>query len=423
MESKNTSKETKEYIFFSMNDFTNDGGGTIRMYGVLNALAKAGYNVTFISNAKTYSNFHPDIKHILLDFSFSKKDKRKIQFIMSICPTLANYTYRNFLNQLKEVLAPFKELKNIYSFEYLDNSIAYWLYKNKVIQGYSNDIHGIATLEFDYIMQNATSLKVVFINRLKYLIAKKLDAKVLGNARYNIYVGKEMEKYFLELYSNISEKQSIILPNLLDEKACDIDIDTALQEKFKKDLKISSSDRIILFAGSFKYSAGVLELIQSFEEIEKAHSNLRMLLIGNGPTYEVCQNYIKKNKLSDKIQMLGFTPYKYLPTLHSLADIIVCPDQMNEFSDKIIHLKYLDALLANKVVINGDFQSVLEINKNESLSVGFDPTEPNSLTSSLERVLKDLERYKLKYKNTKAYACEHLTYKNQIHLLTSSNLV
>ncbi len=46
-----------QYVFFSMRNFKRDGGGSIRMYGVLNALADRGHDVTFISNATTFVKF------------------------------------------------------------------------------------------------------------------------------------------------------------------------------------------------------------------------------------------------------------------------------------------------------------------------------------------------------------------------------
>lgn len=55
--------KSKQYIFFTLNNFLKEGGGTVRMYGVLNSLAEMGHQVTIISNAQTLDKFHPDIIH------------------------------------------------------------------------------------------------------------------------------------------------------------------------------------------------------------------------------------------------------------------------------------------------------------------------------------------------------------------------
>ena len=58
----------KEFVFFSENDFVKEGGGTIRMLGIMNELAEKGHAVTFISNTARVGLFHPSVKHIPVNF-------------------------------------------------------------------------------------------------------------------------------------------------------------------------------------------------------------------------------------------------------------------------------------------------------------------------------------------------------------------
>lgn len=412
----------RKYVFFSMRDFKKDGGGSIRMYGLLNSLASNSAEVTFISNATAYEKFHPSIVHIPINHVFTQDDKRSFQFLIGVSTALVNYKYGNFLKNLKKIFSEYEDYKTIYFFEYLDNSIGYWLFKNKIIKSYSNDIHGIATLEFKFNYKSTNSLKGIFINWLKYRIAKNLDSKVLGNSKFNIYVSSAMENYYFDLHSNINKKQSVIIPNLIDYNRClsSNSIIPNLKEDLCRNLNLEENDKIILFAGGFKPTAGVLELIKAFQNSLKLHTNIKLLLIGNGPSYSTCKNYVNKNNLNSNILFLGRIPYDDLPTYQSISDILVCPDQMNEFSDKIIHFKYLDALLANKVVINGNFKSVLEINQGEKLSIGFNPRMQKSLNETLLYVIENYDSLKHKYSNTKDYLCKYLSYNNFIDQLPTS---
>ncbi len=72
----------KKFVFFSVNDFVKEGGGTIRMLGIMNELAEKGHPVTFISNTTRFELFHPSIKHIQINFPISPKVKRKMQSII-----------------------------------------------------------------------------------------------------------------------------------------------------------------------------------------------------------------------------------------------------------------------------------------------------------------------------------------------------
>ena len=65
-----------EFIFFTVKDFNKEGGGTIRMYGIINELAKQGNKVILFSNAQNLSAFHPAVKHVYIDYLFDARQKR-----------------------------------------------------------------------------------------------------------------------------------------------------------------------------------------------------------------------------------------------------------------------------------------------------------------------------------------------------------
>src|SRR5690606_21176550 len=73
----------KKFVFFTVNDFEKEGGGTIRMLGIMNELAKTGQaDITLISNIKDRSRLHANIKAVALDLEFKPDDKRKFQFLL-----------------------------------------------------------------------------------------------------------------------------------------------------------------------------------------------------------------------------------------------------------------------------------------------------------------------------------------------------
>ena len=101
----------KDLVFFTLNDFSQDDGGTVRIYGILNSIAKSG-----------------------------KKLKKEITDLPKI-------TVQNIRNK---ILYYNLVGRDIVFFEYIDNSIGYILKKLHVIDDYINDIHGVASIEFKY---------------------------------------------------------------------------------------------------------------------------------------------------------------------------------------------------------------------------------------------------------------------------------
>lgn len=410
----------KPIIFFSVNDFTKTSGGTIRIYGILNALAKNNNQVTFISNTKDYSLFHPNITHIYLNHPVNAYSKRKFQFLLAFLPLFVfNTYYHKLLNKIEAILSPLPK-QNIFFFEYLDNSIGYWLFKNNLIKGYINDIHGISTEEFKVQLKKEESFREKIKLKLKIYTSKRLDKKVFSNARKIIVPTKSMNSFFSNKYPLLKEEKNIILPNVL-QKTSFSKPDSHLAKKLRDKFKITKKDKILLFAGGLKSTSGILDLINAFHIVHKKVPLSKLLIIGDGPLMESSKKLVGKYRLQDRIHFIGQTKHKDLKTYQSLADLLICPDQENIFSNLIIHYKYIDALLANKVVINGNFKSVLEINKNEQLSLGFKPSDINDLANVIIKALSNYNHYKEKYAFTQNFVLSNMTYKEHTKVLENES--
>ena len=245
------------FVFFSMRNFEREGGGTIRMYGVLNALAEEGNEVVFISNAKNLKKFNSKIKHIYIGQEISNQKKRIFQGLIAILPTfIISILYFRILKKIKKVLKTNQVDNNkIYFFEYLDNSLGYILKKRKFIKHYVNDIHGIATIEFEYQFKKARNSKARMINRLKYLSSNSLDRKVFNYADGIIYASEAMKEYYENKYSKVKGKKAYILPNALTDEIANKKIDTELRQFLLKKYNIKEKDFILFFAGGYKPTA------------------------------------------------------------------------------------------------------------------------------------------------------------------------
>jgi hypothetical protein len=110
--------------------------------------------------------------------------------------------------------------------------------------------------------------------------------------------------------------------------------------------------------------------------------------------------------------LAGLIPYNQLRTYQEIADIIICPDRSNIYSNMILHLKYIDSLASNKIVINGAFEAVKEININEILSVDFFPSDVKSLTEKILYCLDNIDMLTKKFLNNNQYVKENLVYEN-----------
>ena len=142
-----------------------------------------------------------------------------------------------------------------------------------------------------------------------------------------------------------------------------------------------------------------------------------MLLVGDGPTFESCRKLKEVQEHGDRIHLLGRQPYRYLSSFQALSNVLVCPDRQNLFSDLIVHVKYLDALSSGKLVINGRFKSVMEINETKELSLLFTPSDIDDLVTQMEKAIGNYQELSAQYSSSKNYTLQHLTYNAYIHNL------
>jgi glycosyltransferase involved in cell wall biosynthesis len=227
-----------------------------------------------------------------------------------------------------------------------------------------------------------------------------------------------MRDYYWQSIPVTRDKESYILPYVLDKKQINTEVDLALQQELKQKFKLDPADKVIFFAGVFKKTGGVPDLIQAVSMLND--KRIKLLLVGDGPTYKECEEIIGLKGLTNTY-LLGRVPYHQLRTYQSIANIIVCPDRDNVYSQLIIHVKYLDALMSRKIVINGAFESVKEVNENEKLSLMFIPSDILSLADAIKRGLDNESSLLKKYEHNISFIKDHLTYSTAINVLLGKN--
>lgn len=409
-----------KFFFLSQRNFKTDVGESVRIYGFLNSLAEEGNEVIFISNATDYKTFHPSIQHYYIGKSVITK--RFFQALLSLFPVwFVSACYQPFFKRLAVI---FDKLgvhsAPVFFFDYLDNSIGYVLKKNRLIDSYVNDVHGIATIEFDFHAKHARVWWKRMLYKVKYIMADKLDRKVFESAKGFIFGSDNMHKYFVTRYG-IQGKASVIIPYLLSNDAAQRVTDDDLRKKLLSDLCIREDEFVVMFVGTYKPTAGVDDLITAFDKLNYEKNDCRLILIGEGPSKAECIRLANAKDCKDKIVFIDRIAYKELLTYQSIADVIVCPDKDNLYSHYVIHVKYYDALLSGKLVINGSFKSVIEINPDESISLSFRPSDSADLFLKLNLCKSEYQSLMEKYTHVKSYVAKNLIYSSFVKRLYTLN--
>lgn len=85
------------------------------------------------------------------------------------------------------------------------------------------------------------------------------------------------------------------------------------------------NENLILWVGRFVPRKGVEYLIKAFSILSKNHSDLKLLLVGDGPQKRGVLEKAKKLGVRDKISTISFVPNEKMPAIYRRSKVFVLP--------------------------------------------------------------------------------------------------
>ena len=224
-------------------------------------------------------------------------------------------------------------------------------------------------------------------------LAKKYEQKVLSNSNHVLATTPDLSRYAIEMGAKNECVESFHLGiNTIDFKPIPKDIHLA------ESLGISSTDDVVVFVGTIYPFSGLLELVINFKKLKKNNSNIKIVIVGGGPSYDKLQKFVIKNNLESEIILTNFKPQKELPKYISLADICINPFEINYITDRILPTKILEYFACGKPVLSTPLSGTKELLPDEKFGILYSTSE-NFLKILLELLLK---KEKLKQLGIKA---------------------
>ena len=342
----------------------------------------------------------------------NRKQKSLLLFLTSILPLfLLKIVYRKLIDNLSLIFkANNLDGNRVFFFDNLDFCIGFLLNNQDIVNKIIIDRPGIATLEFDYKYKTAKNSLYKFILKLKKFVSVILESKIVKYSSRIIVASQNMLEFYLSQYPNTSPSLYHNIPYYVDSDLINSKVDQDLKKTLISRFKINKEDTVILFVGEFKRTGGVQDLIKVFINLYNKNKKNKLILIGGGYTRNQCLRIVQDQEAKNNIIFHGRTPYKDLRTYQDMAHIIVCPDRDNSFSRMIIHLKFWDALVSDKIVLCSGFPPILEVNSNENLCINFTPSDLNSLEQKLNYCVENKQNLLKKYSSNQNYTKNNFTY-------------
>ncbi|NQU79297.1 glycosyltransferase family 4 protein [Candidatus Woesearchaeota archaeon] len=179
-------------------------------------------------------------------------------------------------------------------------------------------------------------------------------------------------------------------------------VDTLEQKKIIKKYNLKEK-KVFLFIGRFSWEKNIPTLLKAFKKVQVKDKNAVLLMVSGGGGKEEIASFIKKNKMSENVRLLGFVSNDELPSLFKISDCFVLPSLHEGFGIVLI-----EAQAAGCPIIVSDIQGVKDIvnNKNawmfnpnkvdelENRMLGFyDSNNAVLIKNKVKNGLKDVQRF------------------------------
>jgi glycogen(starch) synthase len=119
---------------------------------------------------------------------------------------------------------------------------------------------------------------------------------------------------------------------------------------------------VVAYIGTFAPFEGVTFLVDALIElIRGGRDDLRGLIVGEGPMYEVCREKARAAGLLDRIVHPGKVPHAEVKAMYSVVDILAYPRDRQRITELVTPLKPLEAMAMKKAVIGSDVGGLTEL--------------------------------------------------------------
>lgn len=156
----------------------------------------------------------------------------------------------------------------------------------------------------------------------------------------------------------------------------------------KYDLKDSLT---IGFAGTLHFWHGINNLMKLIDTILSCNNEVRFLIVGSGgPLHNEIKEFIKNERLEDRVILTGFISYDEMPDHIAAMDIVLAPYSKLSFF-YYSPLKIFEYMACGKPVVTAKLGQIVEIIKDEFNGLLCEPGNIEDMKNKIMALISDRE--------------------------------
>ena len=288
---------------------------------------------------------------IFTSFSEKKLDKKTLDSIFE----------KNVIN-FKGIRYPFKYLKNL-KFSFFPSKFV------KIVAKYNLDIihvqteyslskiamkaskklnipivHTLHTSWKDYMQYLFPQIDKGFHRQLLWLERKWFTGPISKASEIEIIPSKKILQD-LSLYG--MDKDVEIVPTGIElERFNSSNIREEDILKLKESLEISKDDFVFSYVGRTSKEKNIEVIIDAFASLFRDNDNVKLLIVGGGPSWDNLMKVAIKNKLKDNIIFTDLVPWDKIPLYYKISNVFI-----NASKTETQGLTYIEALASSTPVL------------------------------------------------------------------------
>lgn len=177
------------------------------------------------------------------------------------------------------------------------------------------------------------------------------------------------------------KKKIKIIPHGVDTERFNPNIDGTI---YRKKLKAKKDEIIILSVQRLAPRKAIEYLIYAIPNVVRENSNIKFVIIGDGPEKAKLMELARKLKITNNISFLGFVDSEELPGYYSACDIFVLHTLYEQFG-----IVSVEAMACGKAVISTEVGAVSEVVDNGKTGLLVECKQPRQLGDAILKLAGD----------------------------------
>ncbi len=182
-----------------------------------------------------------------------------------------------------------------------------------------------------------------------------------------------------DFVASVTDMPLTIIPNGIDLQHYD-------PEQYKSLARYKGAKKTILYIGRLEKRKGAQFLLPAYKQLAQSHSNIRLVIAGDGGKRKTLEQYVEKEELPN-VEFLGFVSDEDKLRLLKSADLFVSPAIYGESFGIVL----LEAMAMNVPVVAGNNPGYTSVMVDRGRISLVDPKDVDAFAQRLELLLFDEE--------------------------------